>query len=100
MSLVSDIIEEQKARLVTEALTKYWKRLREDRTPTTHAFVRGAISVLREVALLSEDDEKQWLKRIATCPGHEDDPRSTWCEYCGDRSMRLDLANPSTRRPP
>lgn len=65
-----------------QALLEMWRDLRNDarRAPE----VRACIFFGYKVDLLTLEQRELWLRRITTCPGHDDEGGRAWCAYCGD----------------
>lgn len=64
------------------ALMEMWRDLRDD---ARHApEVRACIYFAYEVDLLTLEQRELWLRRITTCPGHDDEGGRAWCAYCGE----------------
>jgi hypothetical protein len=65
-----------------ETLTEMWRDLRND---ARHApAVRVCINFAYDCDYLTLEQRELWLRRIATCPGHDDEGGRSWCSYCGD----------------
>lgn len=67
---------------IVAELTEEWKETRNDanRIPS----VGLAVRLLRRLGLLNSEQEELWLRRIQTCPGHDDEGGRDWCAYCGN----------------
>lgn len=65
-----------------EALTEMWRDLRNDRRDTVN--VRACINFAYDIDALTLEQRELWLRRIPTCPGHDDEGGRAWCAYCGD----------------
>lgn len=65
-----------------EALTALWRDLRDDARQAPA--VRTCINFAWDVGLIAMVERELWLRRITTCPGHEDEGGRAWCAYCGD----------------
>ena len=65
-----------------EALMENWRGLRDDarRKPVVSALINFAY----DVDLLTLEQRELWLRRLDTCPGHNDEGGRAWCAYCGD----------------
>lgn len=64
-------------------LRERWRRLRDSSARPEVTFTLGAIEALRVVGVLTADEAELWERRIASCPGHEDEGGRKWCAYCG-----------------
>lgn len=64
-------------------LNERWRCLRDGAASVEMAYVRGAIEALRSVGGMTDDGAELWLRRIETCPGHDDESGRDWCAYCG-----------------
>lgn len=64
-------------------LRDHWLGLRDDASPESAAYVRGTIDAAAAMCLLSEIESELWLRRIQTCPGHDDEGGRRWCAFCG-----------------
>lgn len=69
-------------------LHRWWLELRDDGTKRDH--VAASIEFAFRLRLLSEDSRELWLRRIATCPGHDDEGGRSWCAYCGELEREED----------
>lgn len=67
-----------------EAIKAMWRDLRDDARPSYVARVVACINFAWDVGLIAMDERELWLRRITTCPGHDDDGGRAWCAYCGD----------------
>jgi hypothetical protein len=65
-----------------EALAGRWRDLRDDARGAPA--VRACIDFAWDVGLITMDERELWLRRITTCPGHDDEGGRSWCAYCGD----------------
>lgn len=67
---------------VEDALKEMWRDLRDDarRQPAVVAVINFAC----DVELLTLEQHELWLRRIQSCPGHDDEGGRAWCAYCGD----------------
>lgn len=65
-----------------QAFMECWRDLRDDarRKPQVIAVVNFAY----DVGLLTLEQLELWLRRLDTCPGHEDEGGRDWCAYCGN----------------
>lgn len=68
-----------------EALTEMWRELRNDRRST--GFVRACINFAYDIEAMTLEQRELWLRRILTCPGHDDEGGRSWCGYCGDMPL-------------
>lgn len=68
---------------VDALLHSFWRDLRDSRHAANVTFTQGAIQFAREAELLTPDQYELWLRRIQTCPGHDDEGGRSWCAYCG-----------------
>jgi len=80
-------------RVAQQLLQSAWLELRDGRETATVAFVKGAISALAGIAILTADEKELWLRRIETCPGHDDAGGRDWCAYCGKLKHEEDEAD-------
>ena len=66
------------------ALLEMWRDLRNDARPTSVALVQACIVFAHHVDLLTLEQRELWLRRIATCPGNDNEGGRAWCAYCGE----------------
>ena len=72
-----------------DALTDIWRALRDDCSPTELACAAACVGFARAADLLTPQQEELWLRRLATCPGHDDEGGRSWCAYCGDMEIEF-----------
>jgi hypothetical protein len=65
-------------------LDHQWRELRNDKSLHKVMVVTGAIFFGLEIGALTVEESELWLRRINTCPGHDDEGGRKWCAYCGD----------------
>lgn len=65
-------------------LLEMWRDLRNDARPAPVAMVQACIMFAHHVDLLTLEQREMWLRRITTCPGHDDEGGRSWCAYCGN----------------
>lgn len=75
-----------------DALREMWLDLRDGCGTESMWAARSTIRFARKAGILAPDQEELWLRRIETCPGHDDEGGRDWCAYCGtmNRPFRTD----------
>jgi len=66
-----------------EHLRELWRELRNDASPSKSDAVKAAVDALYAVGILSTEQCELWTRRLATCPGHDDEGGRSWCAFCG-----------------
>lgn len=69
---------------VEAELRELWLELRNDCSVSGIRSVTYCVRFARRLGLIDECGEELWVRRIATCPGHDDEGGRKWCAYCGD----------------
>jgi hypothetical protein len=69
-----------KSLTAADYLSICWKELRDDASSVAIRVFTGKVSALCSVGLLTEEQRELWLRRSATCPGHDG---RAWCAFCG-----------------
>jgi hypothetical protein len=67
-------------------LREEWLALRNDYRGYDCA--AACVRFAYHLGLLSEERQELWMRRLLTCPGHDDEGGRSWCAYCG--SLRAD----------
>ena len=65
-----------------EALREAWRECRDD--ARHKPAVVAQINFAYDVDLLTLEQHELWLRRLDTCPGHDDEGGRDWCAYCGN----------------
>lgn len=65
-----------------EGLMDQWRNLRDDARHKPAA--RACVNFAYDCDLLTLEQRALWLRRLETCPGHDDEGGRAWCAYCGD----------------
>ena len=68
---------------VDEVLREAWLEMRNGAGPEVKGYVRGLLFMARALGALSDERVELWKRRVATCPGHDDEGGRDWCAYCG-----------------
>ncbi len=68
---------------VDTILKRLWHELRNFSDNSQVGFVQGAVYMSHWLGELDENMLELWLRRIKTCPGHDDEGGRDWCAYCG-----------------
>lgn len=64
-------------------LQYHWEELRNSAGPLEIARIKGAIFFALGTNVLTAEQAELWIRRINTCPGHDDEGGRDWCAYCG-----------------
>lgn len=67
----------------TDFLLELWFEMRNGAGPEAMARANGAIDMAEAIDGLPVGHGELWRRRIATCPGHDDEAGRDWCAYCG-----------------
>lgn len=71
---------------VETELIRLHKELRND--INLISIVATVINILTNLNILTKTEEELWIRRIDTCPGHNDEGGRDWCAYCGLQKNR------------
>ncbi len=74
--------DEQRAQVVNDALLDEWRALRDD--ARYYDCAAACVRLAHRVGLLTDEQRELWLRRLTTCPGHEDEGGRQWCAFCGE----------------
>lgn len=66
---------------VETALREQWLQMRDDANFDAAA---ACVRFAHRLELLTAEQEELWLRRLSTCPGHDDEGGRSWCAFCGD----------------
>lgn len=70
-------------------LTRMWRFLRDNCAENQKARFYGAATALQQIGAINLDQLELWIRRIETCPGHDDEGGRSWCAYCGTGNWDL-----------
>lgn len=70
---------------VDDLLRQRWLHMCDDAGAAPTAAMHAVIKFAYDTGLLDCVRAELWMRRVSTCPGHDDGTRS-WCAYCGDVS--------------
>lgn len=66
----------------SDALRDEWRALRDD--ARYYDCAAACVRFAYRAGLLNVQQEELWLRRLTTCPGHDDEGGRVWCAYCGN----------------
>lgn len=61
-----------------------WRDMRNNASAAAKLHILGAIEMAKWLGAFDDEHHELWLRRIDTCPGHDDEGGRNWCAYCGD----------------
>lgn len=67
-----------------QAFMEMWLDLRNDARHAAIERAAACINFAYSCDLLTLEQRELWIRRITTCPGHDDEGGRAWCAYCGD----------------
>jgi hypothetical protein len=77
-------------------LTDCWKELRNDGSDHALAIFKAKVDALAATGLLCEAEQELWMRRSASCPGHDDEGGRVWCAYCGNLTQESNASTEPT----
>lgn len=67
--------------LLQFALMERWRWLRDD--ARRRGEVAACVDFAYDAGLLTAEQRELWVRRLDSCPGHDDEGGRSWCAYCG-----------------